>query len=404
MKKLAAIFVVLLFGVSTGQAQRLPTLDSVKYLLTDMTVQIECTQAVNDLYNFRFTKAELEFLWLKKVYPTHPLPYFLLGLSQWWKIVPNVENTSYDQSFMSYMDSSIYYSESLFDKDDENFEAAFFLAAAYGFKGRLHSERKNWSKAAFAGKKALKYLDYCKGLGQMSPELLFGDGLYNYYSVWIPENYPLLRPIMLFFDKGDKQLGIEQLERVRKEAFYTRVEAQYFLMRIYSIEENQPHKALPIAEYLHSTFPNNAYFERYYARLLYTTGRITKMETVCKDILRKIDQSMAGYEEVSGRYAAFFLGSVYKSRYGDMEAAKKYFDRAVYFAEKIKKLDSGYYLHSLSGLAQIAKRKEDYDLAMEYYEKILENAERKHSTFKEAKEFKKEYKKLKRKKRKNERA
>jgi hypothetical protein len=52
-------------------------------------------------------------------------------------------------------------------------------------------------------------------------------------------------------------------------------------------------------------------------------------------------------------------------------------------------------LHALSNLGKIAANDENMDLAMSYYDKILEHASRKHSTHKEARIFKKEYKKYK---------
>ena len=48
-----------------------------KILISDMKVQIEATEAVNNLYNFKFDKAEMQFRWLLQKYDWHPLPYFL---------------------------------------------------------------------------------------------------------------------------------------------------------------------------------------------------------------------------------------------------------------------------------------------------------------------------------------
>ncbi len=393
-------------GVTTLWAQTptkmLPHIDSVEYLLTNQTVQIECTSGVDDLYNFKFKRAESQFHWLRRYYPKHPLPYFLLGLSQWWKIAPNLNNETYDEVFLAYMDSSIIFAEQLFDEDESNVEASFFLAGAYGFKGRLYSERKQWTKAAIVGKRALKYMEYCRKKDDLSPELLFGDGLYNYYSVWIPENYPMLRPFLWFFDKGDKAQGIEQLQTVSREAFYTRVEAQYFLMRIFAIEENNPYEALRIAQYLHNTYPDNPYFHRFYARMLYQTGQYNELEPICKSILDKINNNITGYEEISGRYASFFLASIYKIAKQDFAKAKAYYQLTVGYAEAIDAESSGYYLYALTYLAQFAKREKDYDEAWIYYQKILEHADKKHPTHDEAKAYKKEYRKLKKAERKEE--
>lgn len=355
-------------------------------LLTDMNVQIESTEAVNDMYNFKFERAEKQFRWLKQKYPDHPLPYFLMGLSEWWKIVPNMDVEKYDEKFLAYMDTVIDLAEKMYDIDEENVEAAFFLSGAHGFKGRLHSERKNWRKAALAGKNALKYLDDHRGQHVLSPEFLFGDALYNYYSVWIPENYPLLKPILMFFPKGDKILGIEQLKEVSYNAFFTRTEAQMFLVRILSVEEKNPVAALPFSKYLAETFPDNPYFERFYARLLYTTGRFSEAEAVSLDILAKIDSGMIGYEATSGRYASFFLGQIY-DRFNQKEKAKGYYQRAVDFGEEIEAYESGYYLYALVNLAKIADEEGEKKQAKKYFKQVKKHAKRKHPAHEEAREY-----------------
>ncbi|MDF9800314.1 tetratricopeptide (TPR) repeat protein [Catalinimonas alkaloidigena] len=346
-----------------------------KPLLLDMNVQIEATQAVNDMYNFKFARAEQQFRWIKQKYNTHPLPYFLLGLSEWWKIVPNVDVTKYDKKFLAYMDTAIYYAEHMFEQDEDDPEAAFFLAAAYAFQGRLYSERKDWGKATVAGKNSLNFLEICKGKEDFSPELLFGDALYNYYAEWVPENYPILKPVLMFFPEGNKDLGIKQLKSVANNAFYTRTEAQFFLMRILTAEGSDPAEAHRISDYLHHTFPDNPYFHRYYARQLYSRGKQTEAEKESLEILARIDSSMTGYEATSGRYAGFFLGQIYEMR-GQLDLAQHYYERTVEFATASEATDSGYFLYALLNLGEIAQAKEEEDLAKDYYKEVKKMAKR----------------------------
>ncbi len=385
-KKYFLLFLLSFFALSARAQSKAPQ------LLMDMNVQIEATQAVNDMYNFKFASAEKQFRWLKQKYSWHPLPYFLLGLSEWWKIAPDVEVTKYDQKFLAYMDSSIAIAERLYEHDEKNIEAAFFLSAAYGFKGRLYSERKSWGKAASAGKSALNYLEESRGQNDLSPEFLFGDALYNYYSVWVPENYPLLKPVLLFFKKGDKALGIRQLKEVANNAFYTRTEAQFFLMRILSMEENNPAAALPVADYLAFTFPDNSYFQRYYARLLYSGGRFKQAEKVSLNILAKIDSGMVGYEATSGRYATFYLGQIYQM-YNDREKAKHYYNRTLSFGQENEAFESGYYLYALLELAKIADKEKDRKASKKYLNEIKKHAKRKHPAHKAARLYLKNQKK-----------
>lgn len=361
--------------------------DTTIILIANTAMQIEINQALTDLYNFKFEKAEQQFRWFKQKYKWHPLPYFLLGLSEWWKIMPNTNDTQYDEKFLAYMDSTITVAENLYKKYPEyKIEAAFFLAAAHGFKGRLYSdeERKNWTRAAVEGKAALNYMEVCREKEHLSPELLFGDALYNYFSVWVPENYSSLKPIMWFFRKGDKQLGLKQLKEVSYNAFYTRTEAMVWLMRILNSYENDQVRAFQISQYLYETYPDNPYFHRYYARMLYARGMHAEMERQSKSILMRIDSADVGYEATSGRYAAFFLGQLYENQ-RRLDEAKKYYELAIRYAKQIGATDSGYYLYSLISLGEINDKQGNKEEAKQYFKEVKKKAGRKDEAYKDAK-------------------
>jgi hypothetical protein len=361
--------------------------DTTVILINNVAMQLEINQALNDLYNFKFPQAEQQFRWFKQKYAWHPLPYFLLGLSEWWKIMPNTREKKYDDRFLAYMDSTIRVAENLYKKHPEyKIESAFFLAAAHGFKGRLYSdeERKNWRRSAVEGKAALNYMEVCREKDHLSPELLFGDALYNYFSVWVPENYPSLKPIMWFFRKGDKQLGLQQLKEVSYNAFYTRTEAMVWLMRILNSYENDQMRAFQIAEYLHQTYPDNPYFHRYYARMLYARGMYPEMERHSKRILERIDSGHVGYEATSGRYAAFFLGQFYEAQ-RRLDDAKKYYTLAVRYAEEIGATESGYYLFSLIALGEINEKQGNKAEAKRYFQEVKKKSNRKDEAYKDAK-------------------
>ena len=374
-----------------------PSAFDTKYdgLLKHPGVQIESAEAINQMYNYKFYEADKEFRWLQLRYPKHPMPYFMMGLAEWWKIVPNTDVTTYDDQCHAYMDKAIDLAEKLYDESENKLEPAFFLAAAYGFKGRLYSERKQWAKATFAGKKALKYFDKCKNSADLNPELRFGDGMYNYYVQWIPENYPLLKPILLLFPKGNKQTGIKQLEITANTAFYTRVEARYFLVQIYGME-NQYDKSYEMSKYMNEQYPDNPFFERYYARGAFVTGRLAEAEKVSKDILDKIERGQTGYEGVSGRTAAYILAYVNHLFYKNLTEGKIYYQKSIDFAKQTNSTTSGYYLSSLIGLAKIANDEKNYDLAQTYFNEVMDKAERKSSQFKEAKKAVDEAKKARR--------
>ncbi|WP_235832237.1 tetratricopeptide repeat protein [Aquirufa rosea] len=365
-------------------------------LLLTSEVQIEATNAINQMYNFQFPEAEREFNYLKVKHPDHPLPDFLLGLVQWWKIVPNTQNEVYDERLIEYMDRSISKAEKIWD-DTENPEAAFFMAAAYGFKGRLHAERKHWARATLAAKSALKYLEYSREFADFSPELMFGDGLYNYYYHFIKQNFKLLRPVLWLFPKANKQQGIEQLEKVSYQAFYTRTEARYFLLQIYAME-NMTEKSYELAKYTHQNFPENPFFERYHARAAFMLGKLDEAMQISKSILDKIDKHQVGYEGVSGRYASYILGYYQLYIFRNPAEAKIYFKKCMDFSVQTGSLESGYYWASVLGLARISFQEGDYDAAVDHCKEVMDKADKKTSQYTEAKKLLSEAKKARRKK------
>jgi hypothetical protein len=374
-----------------AQSKANSALDTIPpILLMDESLQAELADALDQMYNFQFQTAEKEFLQIRKRYPQHPLPYFLMALSQWWKIMPDTDNNTYDDTFLAYIDTTLSKAENLYRANPKNVEASFFLAAAYGFKGRLHADREQWLKAASAGRNALRNMRRGKEINALSPEFLFGDGLYNYFAEWIPENYPFLAPIVAAFPKGNKELGIKQLDEVARKAFYTRVMANYFLMFIYN-GEGKTHLVAPIAKRMYETYPQNPYFHRIHAISTFFMGRSDEAETLAKEILARIEKKQFGYEAISGRFASYILAQTHIGK--DTLKAIEYFEKVIFFAESIKAYDSGYYHTALEWLYRYYRQQRKLEKAREYLEKLARYAEKKN---KKRKTARKELRQLKR--------
>lgn len=356
-----------------------------KYLLMDVELQLESLDGLQALYNYDFPKAKDNFEQLKKKYPEHPIAYYLLGLMEWWKVVPNSENKSFDDALISYMDSSIIFAEKMYKNDSYDVEANFFLAAAYGLKGRIYSDRGNWGKATTAGKNAMTHLSKNKDIDDLGVEFLFGTALYNYYSVWVPEKYPIMKPVMIMFPKGDAEEGINQLKDVAFNSFYTRVEAQAHLLSIYldvesldrvTDKEKQENNqfCFSLLKNLIQDYPNNPYFARIYAKCCFNLGRIVEMVEISKNIIAKYDSKVPFYEEQSVRYASFFMGYYNHIYTKDSAEAIKYFQLSEQVSETLKAYHMGYYHYTLFYLGQELEKKGDKQKAKEYYKKVKKYA------------------------------
>ena len=367
-------------------------------ILTDIDIQIEATSAINKMYNYQFEEAEKEFRWLVSEYQNHPLPVFLLGLSSWWKIDAqssksyigeSQEENILDKKFMNLMDESINLSKRIYDQGNK-VDGAFFLAASYGFKGRLLSERRKWSAAAFAGRNAIKYLKEIRKDDLMIPEISFGNGLFNYYSIWISERYPLLKPIIKLFPEGNKNKGVEQLNIASNNSFYTRTEAQYFLMRIYS-GEGKLSKAFQLSEYLKDTYPQNSIFHKYYTQLLYRNSRLNECLKESNNIIVNYKKRKFGYNEDEVRIAHFFLGEIYHSNLNFEKAIFNY-KKSIEFSEKIGKQKMGYSIFSNFSLGRIFFNRNEYKQAKIYFKRVLKLTKRKDDLNKRSRNFLKKIK------------
>jgi hypothetical protein len=387
MKIILTLLVTLFLNPLTCQSQLFDVFEKEKErpsrLLSDRGIQIETTAAIDNMYNFNFYESEREFKWLLVKYPYHPIGHFLVGLNYWWRIVPDTGIEKYDDVIIGYMDKSIDLGTDLLKEDKTNKEAAFFVAASYAFKGRLYAERESWVKSAYAGKQALKYLELSRGDEDISPELLFGDGLYNFYSKWIRENYKSLRPLLSFFRKGDKELGIAQLKNVSLNAFYTRMEARYFLVQIYSME-GRNNDARQIANQMHQIYPNNSFFHRYAARTSFVLGKMQEAEIYARELLDNIEAGKYGYTANEGRYGAYILGYVNQNYKRDIGAAKFYYQKCIEFSKSNDSEDSGYFLGSHLALADFAMEEGDYLTAAKKYKLIIDSKQKKTSSYKSA--------------------
>ncbi|PDH42657.1 MAG: tol-pal system protein YbgF [Rhodothermaeota bacterium MED-G19] len=362
-------------------------------ILTDIDIQIEATSAINKMYNYEFDEAEKEFKWLVQEYKEHPLPVFLLGLSIWWKIDSysglsdkrkSEKFKSLDKEFLSLMDNSILLSKKVYEEGNK-IDGAFFLAASYGFKGRLLSERRKWRAAAFAGMNALKFLKEIRKDDIMIPEISFGNGLFNYYSIWISDRYPLLKPIVALFPKGDKKLGIDQLNNAANNSFYTRTEAQYFLVRIFS-GENNLNKSLYLSRYLHNTFPDNSIFHRNYSQQLYRTSNLSLCKKESLKMIEFYSNGKFGYNHNDARLAHFFLGEIFNSerRYDN---AIFHLKKSLEFSSEFKNKKLRYTIYSNFLLGKIYDKIGKDIEAKSYFKKVLKLTNKKDKLNIESREY-----------------
>jgi tetratricopeptide (TPR) repeat protein len=294
----------------------------------------------------------------------------------WWRILINLDVEVYDEIFFQKLEDVIYNCDQILEKDPKNIEALFFKGGAIGFRGRLRAYRESWLKAADDGREALPIVEEASTLDPNNVDVQLGFGIYNYYADVIPDQYPLLKPLMIFFPDGDRKKGIEQLTNTAMNGKYAKYEARYFLVTLYYNYENNPGKAEEYAKMLVSDFPDNPIFQKWLGRISIKRGDYYTGLQIFSSVLSKADKNLPGYNtQKTKREASYYVGLQYRN-VGQLDSAKHFFQMCADISKKIDTgEESGFQINAYLYLGMINDQLNDRRNAVEYYEKVLDMRE-----------------------------
>ena len=334
------------------------------------------TTGIKQIYSINFSDAEITFRKLMADYPDHPAGRFFLAMIDWWRILLDLDVETYDELFFQKIEDVIYNCEQILDKEPNNVDALFFKGGAIGFRGRLRAYRESWLKAADDGREALPIVEQASILDPNNFDVQLGFGIYNYYADVIPNRYPLLKPLMIFFPDGNREEGIEQLTNTALKGKYAKYEARYFLMTLYYTYENNPYKAEEFANMLVSDFPNNPIFEQWLGRISIKRGDYYSGSKIFASVMTKAEKNLPGYNtQKTKREASYYIGYQYRIT-NQLDSAKYFFEMCSDISKVIdKKEESGFWINAYLYLGMINDQLNERDKAVKYYEKLLEMRE-----------------------------
>ncbi len=327
-------------------------------------------RGIDHIYNVEFDEAHKAFTTVIGMYPSHPAGYFLDAMVEWWRIELDRKNTSYDQRFLEKIDRVIAVCERMLDSTPRNITALFFKGGAIGFRGRFHVTRGNYFSAADDGRQALDILQECQKIAPGNHDIMLGTGLYNYYSVAIPEKMPGIGTLMMFLPSGDKLIGLAQLKACARQARYAANEAKVVLIQAYTEFEKNMLEAMTFARDLHSRYPKNPKFQRDYGRCLIALGPLDSAEAEWRDVLVKYMDKRFGYDRLAAREALYYI-AVCRLQNRDLETALRYFYKCDEASRTLDQDPSGYMVKTNLHVGKIYDLQGKRDLAIKQYRKVL---------------------------------
>ncbi len=332
------------------------------------------TSGINQIYNIQFDKAEKTFAEVQRQFPKHPAGKFFDAMIYWWHIMLDYDNEEYDDILEDKLDETIDFCEEILDDEPENVDAIFFMGGALGFRGRLNAVRESWFNAALDGKEALPLVYQAYEIDPSNKDVQLGFGIYNYYASVIPEQYPFVKPFMVFFPGGDRVKGLEQLKIAAEEGRYAKYESLYFLMTLYLRFEKDYTMSLKYSELLAEKFPNNPSFQRYYGRSYVGLGNYKSAYPIFTEIVKNCRAGKLGYSSWIEREAVYYIG-MYHRLNENLDSAKVNFERCEELSRKLdndKDEESGFLINSILYLGMISDAQGSRNKALKYYEEVLD--------------------------------
>ena len=334
------------------------------------------TAGINQIYSIKFSEAEKTFQILQKEYPKHPAGKFFFAMIDWWRIILSEENEEQDERFYEKIEETVDFCDEILEKDPNNVDALFFKGGSIGFRGRLRVMRESWFSAADDGREALPLVEQAHKLDPNNVDVKLGFGIYNYLAAVIPEKYPIVKPVMLFFPTGDKELGIKQLKEAASVGKYSKYEARYILVTFFYYFENDMISAQLYARQLVDSFPDNPVFERWQGRIAARKAEWDIVDSVFKNVLKKAEKNREGYNTpMVRREANYYIGQILKNK-GDNTGAFSYYKKCIEDSKLIDhEKESGFRINATLYSGNIMEISGKYDEAKKYYNAVLKMRE-----------------------------
>jgi tetratricopeptide (TPR) repeat protein len=232
-------------------------------------------------------------------------------MTAWWAINIDRDNNALFDEFYKKVEKVEEVCDKILDKNDEDADALFYKGGALGYRGLVYSLKDSWLNAAQDGKTALNLLDKANEVNPNNPDVKFGLGIYNYFAEFVPDKYPVIKPLMIIFPKGDKLKGLAQIKDISINSRYAKTEAKFILAYLYSIYEKNYAESQFYAQDLVVSFPSNPFFRQLLCRSFIGLSNWPAAIDGWQKVLALCDSNSFGFNEKVRREAHYYLGVSY---------------------------------------------------------------------------------------------
>jgi tetratricopeptide (TPR) repeat protein len=237
----------------------------------NLEIPPEVTKALDKIYSGDPDGAMPVFRQLQQREPGNPLGYILEAEARWWKIYCASSTVKWgmvnawkrgpqrgDNEYLALLDREIDLSNGAIAQHDSA-EMRLYAGIGLAMKAQLYGLQGGNHATAHSAVAARR--EFLRAV-QMNPNLAdayTGLGLYNYYVDTLAPVVKVLR-FLMGIPGGNRELGIQQLERGMKDGQLTAVDARFYLATNLRTYDHDYQRALTIAQPLAARYPGNPIF------------------------------------------------------------------------------------------------------------------------------------------------
>ena len=302
---------------------------------------------------------------IRKKIPEHPVVPMMEAVLVLWQNIPIIRDSVFNL-FEQKLFLTISQSQQMMRNDPE---AIFFEMTARGLLAEYYAEKGNYLKAISEATKAYELLKNSFSMADEYPEFLFPVGIYNYFRVVYPEKYPVYKPLVWWFKSGDRAKGLVQIEESTRKSVISKIEANIYLSYIYLRYEENAVMAQHFMGILIKNYPKNPYIQSKYLEALVMSSAYEKLPI---NIIEQLIAAKKSYYQFAGN---IYKGIYYEKQLNDPKGAFEYYNLGLTIGANYP--ENGEYYKSLGylgagrSLDQLGKT----EAAKKYYELALQYAE-----------------------------
>jgi hypothetical protein len=317
-------------------------------LLQDTTALNLVRKDIDYIYNLQFNNARELYTKIIGLYPGHPIAFLLRGIMTYWENYPLLHAAPSHVSFEEDMRQCIRLSEMNHNPD---FEAEYLLAnlCARGMLLTYYDDNDLIMEVIPLTTSTYKHLKRAFHFAPVCADLYYFTGVYDYYRETYPKIFPVYKSLAFLFPHGDKETGLQEVQKSALSSVVLRAESYTLLTWVYLSFENNLPESLDYSKTLWEMYPDNELFLSTYIRNLLLMKEYDKAEK-----LLSVLPAEAGNKYFQAQYL-ILKGILQEKKYRDNKLAQQYFNNGIKDISLFGKYGNEYAAYAYFGLSRISE-------------------------------------------------